>query len=91
MYRDGGNSGLKYFSWQLRNVTPFPEESCTNPQMCKSIDEKRKVFYRDRANLTITQEDLNGIANVIKKSMAYIEDVHREFGVHCLPVSPKFS
>ncbi|GJD06075.1 hypothetical protein Gasu2_05110 [Galdieria sulphuraria] len=87
MYREGGNSGLKYFSWQLRNVTPFPESPCMNPEACKVLDEKRKVFYRDRANLSITQEDLQGIGNIIEKSISYIAGAKNQFRTSCFPHS----
>ncbi|GJQ08755.1 hypothetical protein GpartN1_g546.t1 [Galdieria partita] len=84
MYREGGNSGLKYFSWQLRNVTPFSESPCMSPETCKGLDEKRKVFYRDRANLSITQEDLQGLANIVEKSISYIASIRSEYRTLCL-------
>eukprot|EP00871_Galdieria_phlegrea_P006094 jgi/Galph1/972/GphlegSOOS_G5708.1 len=65
MYREGGKGGIKYFSWQLQTGQAFTEKTCQNLDECRVQQEKKKVFYRDQANLTIGEEDFEGLKSKI--------------------------
>lgn len=69
MYANGGNAGLKYLSYMMKEGTPFdgPKVYRTVEQ-CIRLNPKCKVHYRD-ATLQVTDEDMAQMEKILRESI----------------------
>lgn len=73
MYVNGGNSGLKYVSYMMKNGTAFD-----GPKLYKSVDQcirlnqQCKVHYRD-ATLNVNDDDLTEIEEILKGAIEWCD------------------
>lgn len=72
MYRNGGNSGLKYFNYTIKSGLDYPRLlNFSSFRECVHYDTRCKVFYRDRI-LELTEEDLNEIRKLLNCSFNWL-------------------
>lgn len=71
MYKEGGGSGLKYFSYQMSTGTDFPmagRARYKSAENCIKQNGECKVHYRD-AELNLTDEDYSSIVSKFNEAM----------------------
>ncbi|CDF38828.1 unnamed protein product [Chondrus crispus] len=74
MYINGGNSGLKYFKYQMQTGLPFngPKQFRTVEQ-CIKLSHECKVHFRD-STLQVTANDLEEMERILREAVRWCDD-----------------
>lgn len=75
MYLNGGNAGLKYFSYQMSTGQSFQGPGLyRSVEQCVRLSPECKVFYRD-AMLQMTDEDVGKVENILREAIEWCDKV----------------
>ena len=73
MYRNGGNAGLKYFSYQMSTGIPFKGKRVyRSPEQCVRLNKNCKVHYRDSI-MQVTDNDIANMAKILAEAIAWCD------------------
>lgn len=75
MYKNGGNAGLKYMSYMMKQGKPFEGTKVFRSiDQCIRLDPKCKVHYRDAA-LQVTDEDMVQMERLLREAINWCNDL----------------
>lgn len=75
MYMNGGNAGLKYYSYQMKNGEQFKGPKVyRSVEQCIRFSKECKMHYRDAA-LQVEAEDLAEMERILRKGIAWCDSL----------------
>lgn len=73
MYVNGGNAGLKYFAYRMKEGVPFDGPKVyRSVEQCIKLNQKCKVHYRD-AVIKVNDEDMAEIERLLREAVDWCD------------------